>query len=232
MDKEKIRLFLLEHKGQFISITKGDSEEFIEMVNYCLDKGYIRPSGNSNILSANGLDFLQTMTDKPLRVRVLEYLKDKDAVDTKIDIGLPFLEADDSTEARGKLRNALEYLSEEKFIKLTGEPINMLSKQAGQHPPKYHTGLKASITPLGCVQIGPIEKASIDKPTITNTYHLDGAISPIIGDNNSPNFKAHTIKNTTNSDTNLAKMNPVIKWVLGTISAIIAGIVVWYLTKG
>jgi len=94
--------------------------------------------------------------EKPLRIRILEYLKEHDAVDAKIDIGFPFLEHDDSTEARQKLRTALDYLKEEKFIALSGvEPIRMLDKQAGQHPSKYHTGIKASITKLGEKEIEP-----------------------------------------------------------------------------
>jgi hypothetical protein len=116
---------------------------------------YIQQSINSIWMLDKGAAYLESNNpkNKPLRIQILEYLKEKDAVDTKIEIGFPFLEADDSTEARGKLRNALEYLSTEKFINLSGEPISMLSKQAGQHPSKYHTGLKASITPLGCTQI-------------------------------------------------------------------------------
>jgi hypothetical protein len=132
------------------------------------DGGYTKQSINSLWLTNKGGAYLEANNPKmrPLRIQILEYLKEKDAVDTKIDVALPFLDADDSTDARSKLGNALDYLAREKFIILSGDPIMMLAKQAGQHPSKYHTGLLASITPLGCRQIEPSKDTSIHFPPI------------------------------------------------------------------
>jgi hypothetical protein len=148
---------------------------------------YIRQSINGIWLLDKGAAYLESNNpkNKPLRIQILEYLKEKDAVDTKIDVGLPFLEADDTTEARGALRYALEYLVEEKFIRLSGNPIMMLGKQAGQHPSKYYTGLKASITPLGCVQIESSKEKTSQIPHvytgIANTYNVNNSQIGAIG---------------------------------------------------
>ena len=89
------------------------------------------------------------LTVKELFYKILKYLVDKDALGTKIDVGLPFLDSDDSYESRKKLSDALKYLNDERFIVLAGRPLNMLSTNAGRYPSKYHTELQASLTKLG-----------------------------------------------------------------------------------
>ncbi len=67
----------------------------------------------------------------------------------KIDIGAKFLESDESKEARTQLNRTLKYLSEEGFIKLIGEPLDLLATRAGQYATRFNTGLKASISVKG-----------------------------------------------------------------------------------
>jgi len=62
-------------------------------------------------------------------------------------------------------------------------------------------------------------------------YHFENVINPIIGNNNIQSFNGQTTSNTSKSTTSPITTKPAIKWILGIISAIIAGIVVWLLTK-
>lgn len=159
---------------------------------------------------------------KPLRHQILEYLKENDAVDKKIDVGYYFLDKDDSTQARKDLRHALDYLAGANFILLTGQPINMLAKQQGQYPTKYNTDLKASITKLGELEIKPVQET----PAIQISHVGHNINAPVsqsdlsnIGDNS---FNKQTITNTTETNNPKRSKTEILYWIVGIVVGLIA----------
>jgi len=62
--------------------------------------------------------------------------------------------------------------------------------------------------------------------------HMENPMGTVIGDNANQSFQAHNISNTNRSDSKPNKINPIIKWILLTLSGIAATLVAWWLTKG
>jgi len=91
---------------------------------------------------------------------------------------------------------------------------------------RHEFGLTKDTKPL--ISIGQIGNNKTDN----RSYNLTNANNIAIeSDDVVQSFKAHDVSNANNSSISATSTNPVIKWILVTISAIIAGLVVWYLTK-
>lgn len=225
MHNEQIRSFLLNHKGELIGLSKDDSQEFIDEVNYLSDKGFLKESGNCYILSAKSIDFLADMDKKGLEIRILEHLKEQNAKAHKIDIAAPFLLNDDSYENRLNVCKSIEYLEKEKFIDLQGNPYSLCSKMAGEYGSKYITGIKATITKLGEIEINPpIESPSVIHAPVSHNYNFEKSQTPIVNStvqdsflNLANNLDVHTNNNTNpNKPTNRSWIE-VLYWIAGII---------------
>ena len=74
---------------------------------------------------------------------------------------------------------------------------------------------------------------------IYHHYNFQGAVNPIIGDNNIQSSKTRDIILSNNTNTNIKNQNttqqPAKKWIsdliIGLIITVIGGLIVWYLTK-
>ncbi|MFC0518852.1 hypothetical protein ACFFGT_31855 [Mucilaginibacter angelicae] len=232
MHNEQIRAFLLEYKSRLISLSKSSTQEFIDQVNYLVDRGYLKPNGNSYILTSQGVDFIEEIDKKDLDVRILEHLKNQNAKANKIDIGAPFLLLDDSYDTRLSLWKSLEYLQKEKFIEVDGHPPSLCDTMAGQFGSKYQTGIKASITKLGEKELLPtLESTPVIHAPVNHTYNFEKSQTPIV---NSTIQESHlNIDNSLDKQTSInSKLNTPTKasWVetLYWIAGIIVGAILLY----
>lgn len=77
----------------------------------------------------------------------------------------------------------------------------------------------------------PIAQPKENSPHSVYNIHMQNPTGTVIGDNATQSFKAHNISNTIKSSINPTKTNPIIKWILLTLSGIAAALVTWWLTK-
>jgi hypothetical protein len=230
MNPRKIINFLLEHKSNLYSITKSDTDDYIQLVNYCKDKGLLTPSGNSYRKSATAIDLLQEDAEKTLDKKILEYLKYEKAVFKKIEIAEPFLFIDDSNEQRVELIQALEYLVKEKLIELDGYAPSLGATQGGQFPSKYHTGLKATITKLGEKEIEP--QKLIEPVSSTTNFHIHGSPNSIVNSPINQNQSSLDLNNLSNNAPTNIPINTPKKISQKTLSEIGSDIFAFLIKNG
>jgi hypothetical protein len=220
---------------QIHDINLGLSESVtISILDELTAIGYIKQSINSAWITVKGKAYLELNSPKtkPLPIQILTLLKEQGATYNRIDIAAPFLIENDSKKRRIDVFLALEYLEKEKFIDLDGYPPSLATYAVGKFTTnKFITGIRASITKLGEKEI---EEKNTETPIIHQSninYNLEGAINTILGDNNNQSFKAQKINSINNKNASSSSMSVAMKWILATISAVVASLIVWWLTK-
>ena len=168
------------------------------------------------------------MQEEPLRIQILQFLKKKEAFVYQIDIKPHFIEILESEDSRLKFKHCIEFLEHHGFIKTNGEHYKIDATVGGERYDFYKLIIKAQIQPKGEEYLKLNQQEALP---VSNTYNLEGATNTIIGDNNTQSLKAHDITPGNKNIGEATSTNPVIKWILVTISAIIAGLIVWFLTK-
>jgi len=165
--------------------------------------------------------------ENALRLQILEYLNEKESFVYQIDIKTPFLTILNSDAEKVKFQNCVEWLENHKFINTNGGHYYLNQKSAGERHDLNTIVIKAQLTPEGEKYL--LLKRTQTEKSFSNIYNFDGAINTIVGDNNTLSMNAN---DSFNNQKAINNVNPIMKWVLGTVSAIIAGLIVWYLTKG
>ncbi|MBV8388509.1 MAG: hypothetical protein JO080_01780 [Mucilaginibacter sp.] len=136
-------------------------------------------------------------------------------------------ENDDLINQEAAIVYFLDGLKNEKLIKYH---LALGNESGSQFVRAYY----ASITKAGIeFYVFCLEKRSdqSQQPMQTTNYHFQGINTPIIGNNNHQSFKTRDIINTNNSNNDAPAMGQTMKWILATISTIVAGLIVWWLTK-
>jgi len=219
--------------------------EYVEDVHRAMFNNFILHVENEFLLSEEAKDFISRgltvdeylkekfgITDRPLRIQILEYLKKESAIDQKIEIATPFLLLDDSTENRRKISLALDNLLEEKFIRVDGYPHYISETNGGRHPGIGQTGVRASITESGLSKLEAVKRTE-DKPTVSNVYNLQNSFQATIGDSNQSSIIANKILTTptiiNETSTSKSATRRILEGVaIAIIGTLLAAILIWY----
>jgi hypothetical protein len=164
--------------------------------------------------------------DTALRIKILQYLKEQDAIVHSMDIKTPFIEYLQTEEQRTKFFHVVSHLHSEKLIEADGY-YDLAIINAGKRPEIESVNITARLKTKGEEYLRGIERPPhtiyADNRSTINVSHNSGLIQQGDYNHSSANIQSHIAHPIDQPKTKASKI------IIAAIVSIISGVIVGFI---